>query len=133
MMASRRWGAVAAGVLIVLTWLAVNQRTATDIANAEPGGCPPLPFSETDPLYVDAPAGSVITVVCVEPAGTQLTHFGPFTLDGTYGSGCFVVKGLGTAAVSVGEPRLLGCRGTDIKYATGAAPPAAATGRERPS
>ena len=116
-----RWGAVAAGVLIVLTWLALGQRTATETANAEQGGCPPLPLSETDPLYIDAPVGSVITVVCVEPAGTPLTHFGPYTLDGTYGNGCFVVKGLGTAAVSVGEPRLLGCRGTDIKYATGPA------------
>ena len=111
---------VTVGVLLALAclWL-----PTAHLAHADPGLCPPLPLSDTDPLFVDAPAGSVISLVCVEPSRQPSQHFGPFASDGTYGNGCFILRGLQTAAATVGEVRRADCRGTTVRYAIGPAPP----------
>ena len=66
--------------------------SATLIGQAESGGTL---------AFVDAGVGKVALFVCIDSTEFPGGQGGPFTANGTVGSGCFVIDGLGTDVVAV--------------------------------
>lgn len=82
--------------------------TAINVDSGDPG-------QSGDSVSYTAPAGEVVTAVCIKSGddafGSDNKHSDLITADGTVGGGCYTVAGLGTATVTVTSEDSSACKG----------------------